>query len=113
MNMARAARKQADLPGIPAREERPKIEESAEDLRAITVKISELQSSKRAAQAALLSRMLEEGVTIHKYPDADSIMRCARIKSVARACVEREKGQKSSDDEEADETKDDGGVEVS
>lgn len=110
--MARKAR-QATLPaeGM-ARVERPEIEEPAEDLRAITGELAQLNERKRNAQGTLLAAMQASGVTLHKYVDADGKPRQARVKDKHTVCVERDKSAKAEDDAPGDGA-DDGGVEVS
>lgn len=106
--MARRARQQEDLPapGM-SRVDRPEVEESAEDLRAISGEIATLNERKRAAQAALLAAMQAAGVELHKYLDSDGQERAARVTLKPKVSVERSKGQKAADEDA------DAGVEVS
>lgn len=111
--MART-KKQPDLPAPGfARVERPEIEEPAEDLRAITGELAQLNERKRNAQGALLTAMQGVGITLHKYVDADGKPRQARVKDKHTVCVERDKSAKAEGDASDEGGGDDGGVEVS
>lgn len=93
--MARA-RAQQSIPGT-ERQERPEIEEAAEDLRVIRADRMALQERETVAKKALIDKMASFGITVHRYDDADGVERRVEIVQKANAKISKVKQAPDSD----------------